>query len=196
MFIVFEGLDGSGSTTQAKLLVEFLKKQKIKALHTSEPTTNTLGKLIRQALQQKFAVSPEALQLLFCADRAEHLRTEIEPALRAKKIVVCDRYAWSTIAYGSLSTETPWLKDLNRIFLKPDFTFVLDVPIKTCLQRIAARGKKELFEEETKLKKVWQVFFALVKQEKKCAIIDGTLSKENILAEVLKILRHKFPAQF
>ncbi|MBI5414632.1 dTMP kinase [Candidatus Peregrinibacteria bacterium] len=197
MFLVFEGLDGSGSTTQAKLLAEKLRALGKKVIHTSEPTDNAAGKLIRDALQGKWKISPEGLQLLFCADRAHHLEQEILPALNSDNIVICDRYIWSTLAYGSLNTDSKWLQELNKHFLKPDFTFLLQVPPKICLERIHKRGlPNELFEEEQKLKKVWETYEELVIFEKNSIALDGERKEEEILDEALAILRKKFPDEF
>ena len=93
MFIVFEGLDGSGSSTHSKLLTEKLQSEGCAVFHTKEPTDKgPTGTTIREVLQHKYTVSPEALQLLFCADRAEHLVREIDPALKNGEIVISDRY--------------------------------------------------------------------------------------------------------
>lgn len=193
MFIVFEGLDGSGSTTQAKLLVENLKSKNIRAIHTCEPTENTIGKLIRGALQKKWQTSPEALQLLFTADRADHLFAEVEPEIEKGNIVVSDRYFWSTIAYGALACDQDWLAEMNQIFRKPDFTFLLKVPAKVCVERIQQRGQDiELFEEEQKLEKVWQVFEKLAAKEENVMILNGEKSMKEIAEEVWRVLEEKF----
>ncbi len=103
-FIVFEGLDGSGQSTQAQLLKNYLEKEKnISPVLTKEPTRETpIGVLIRQVIQKEISVSPTALQLLFCADRSEHLEKVIKPALENGQWVISDRYFYSTMAFGSL----------------------------------------------------------------------------------------------
>ena len=158
MFIAFEGLDGSGSSTQARLLADRLEKNGHAALVTKEPTDGTpVGRLIRDVLQHKTEVSPQTLQLLFSADRAEHLKNVVEPALKNKQTVITDRYLFSTLAYGALSVDWEWLKALNRPFRLPDVTFLLKLDPAECLRRIAGRGSElELFEHHEKLAKVWQ----------------------------------------
>jgi dTMP kinase len=111
MFIAFEGLDGSGSSTQSRILAEKLEAKGHKVLLTKEPTKDTpIGGLIREVLQRKLPATPEGLQFLFSADRAEHLKRDIEPALANGKVVITDRYMFSTIAYGALDIENvEWL---------------------------------------------------------------------------------------
>jgi dTMP kinase len=102
ILIVIEGLDGAGLSTQAALLAEHLRDKGGKVILTKEPTTSSIGNLIRSALKQEWKPSPLALQLLFAADRENHLEEEIEPALRENKIVISDRYILSSLVFGSV----------------------------------------------------------------------------------------------
>ncbi len=193
MFLVFEGLDGSGSTTQAALLVKNLQKKGITAFHTSEPSEDTIGLFIRSALQKEWTPAPEALQLLFTADRAHHIANKIDPSLLQGATVVCDRYIWSTLAYGALSCDQKWLSEINRTFRAADYTFFLDVPVKDCLQRIEKRGKKnELFEEHQKLQKVRDVFLKLQSKDPHSVVLDGTRSIEDLGTEIFDVVEKKF----
>ncbi|TRZ64934.1 MAG: dTMP kinase [Spirochaetia bacterium] len=191
-FIVFEGLDGSGQSTQAQLLKDYLEKEKnISVLLTKEPTNEPpIGVLIRQVLKKEISASPAALQLLFCADRSEHLEKIIKPAIEKGQWVISDRYFYSTMAYGSLGSNIDWLIKINEDFLKPDITFLLKVNAEICVKRIDEnRGKREFFEENEKLKKVWQTYEILSKRFSDIKIIDGEKSvvevaddiKENLL---------------
>lgn len=194
MFIAFEGLDGSGSSTQAKLLVERLGRVGHPALLTKEPTgTNPVGKLIREALQHRFEISPEGLQLLFCADRAEHLRTEILPALKEGKTVVTDRYLFSTIAFGSYGvSDMDWLKQLNRLFPLPDLIFLFKLDPATCIERIQGRGNEfELFEKAEKLKVIWQNYEKLQSQYPNFNLIDASKSIPEIADEIWGIVEKR-----
>ena len=186
MFIAFEGLDGSGSSTQAKLLKEYLEKEGKKVILTKEPTdSEPLGVLIRDALQHKYSFSPTALQLLFCADRAEHFKSIIQPALEKNEIVITDRYLFSTLAYGSLNCDFDWLTALNRPFPNPDVTFLLKLEPEICLQRIASRGSKtELFEKKETLKKVWEGYEKVASQYLNIVIIDASQAIEDIAKEI------------
>ncbi len=192
LFIVFEGLDGSGSTTQAKILREKLTKENFPVIHTSEPTENRIGKVVREILQKKWKTSPETLQLLFCADRGEHLYSEIEPALQEGKFVISDRYYLSTLAFGKVDLKLDWLKVLNQKFRKPDLTFLLNVGVGECLRRIEERGaEKELFEKKSYLEKVWENYLEIAKEEENTFIINGEKSKEKIASEIWKIIKNR-----
>lgn len=190
MFIAFEGLDGSGSSTQSKLLAERLEKNGHPALLTKEPTSDThVGKLIREILQHKWSVSPEGLQLLFCADRAEHLKTEIEPALKNGQIVISDRYLFSTLAYGGLNVDMEWLKTLNQFFRLPDITFLFKLDPHQCIERIAGRGSHfELFERTDKLTSIWKNYEMIATQYPNIQVIDASKSIEEISEEIWRVV--------
>lgn len=198
MFIAFEGLDGSGSSTQSRLLAEKLEANGHPVLLTKEPTSDTpIGKMIREILQHKWECSPEGLQLLFSADRAEHLKNEIEPALKNGQIVITDRYLFSTIAYGSLSVnDTDWLKCLNKHFRLPDITFLFKLDPKVCIERIQGRGNEfELFEENEKLGKIWMGYEKLAEEYENIHIIDAGKSIEEIQDEVWDIVQPRINNQ-
>ena len=186
MFIAFEGLDGSGSSTQSRLLAERLEKNGKPALLTKEPTTDShIGKLIREILQHKWSVSPEGLQLLFSADRAEHLKNEIEPALEGGQVVITDRYLFSTLAYGGINTDMEWLKNLSKNFRLPDITFLFKLDPEICIERIAGRGSSfELFEKTDKLAKIWENYEKIAKDFPNIKIIDATKTIERISEEI------------
>ncbi len=199
-FIVFEGLDGSGHSTQAGKLIDFLNdtRQKTKFGHTGaqitkEPTPNLIGGLISSQLHHDWKSSQECLQLLFCADRAHHLEKEIIPLLERGVIVVCDRYFFSTIAYGSLDIEErSWLLDLNKNFLLPDATILIKVSPKMCMERIYKnRYGVELFEKEESLAKVWENYEKLSKEFENVSIVNGEKPMEQIHQEVTEIISDK-----
>lgn len=190
LFIAFEGLDGAGSSTQAEMLQQNLSTMGLKVLLTKEPTNNIIGGIIRGQLTKDWSSNMECLQFLFAADRAHHLEREIIPALKQKGIVVSDRYAFSTIAYGALELDKNWLITLNERFILPDLTFILRVSPKTCLKRIKDnRFDLELFEEEKKLKKVWTVYLWLSKKFPNVQIIDGEKTRGQIAGQVLEITK-------
>jgi len=191
LFIVFEGLDGCGSSTQVKLLTDYLEKNKYSTVMTREPTDGLIGGLIRAALRKEWKTDPMALQLLYTSDRAHHLSTEILPALKKQRIVISDRYFYSTIAFGGASgLSTEWLESINSNFIKPDIVFFLDVPPKECLKRIeGSRISKELFEQEEKLRKVRAVYQELCKKHDFFKRVDGTQSKEDVHAVIIEITK-------
>lgn len=199
-FIVFEGLDGSGSTTQAGKLREWLNKTpkesalgKPRAHLTKEPTNNIIGGLIRGQLTGDWKTRPECLQLLFAADRSHHLEKEVIPLLKDGVTVISDRYFFSTIAFGASEiADKEWLTEINKPFLLPDLTFLIKVSPKVCLQRIKGdRFSVELFEKEEALIKVWQNYEELAKKFADVYIIDGEKPIEDIFGELQSLVRSK-----
>lgn len=185
-FLVIEGIDGAGKSTQARLLFEFLKEKNKNVYLTSEPSDSEIGILIKKFLKGKEKISAKALQLLFCADRALHLEREVLPRLKRGAIVICDRYFFSTIAYGSLEIKDfKWLISLNKKFLLPDLTFLLKVSPKVAISRMKKERKfLSLFEKEKKLKAVNQNYLKLAKIFPKVVVIDGEKSIENVFSKI------------
>lgn len=197
MFITFEGLDGSGSSTQSRILAEKLEANSHAVLLTKEPTSDSpIGKLIREVLQHKWECSPEGLQLLFSADRAEHLKNKIEPALKSGQIVITDRYFFSTIAYGALAVkDMDWLKALSKHFRIPDITFLFKLDPKICMERIQGRGSDfELFENHEKLKAIWETYEKIAEEYPNFHVIDASKSIEEISEEIWKVVSNKLPS--
>lgn len=196
LFVVFEGLDGSGQSTQADMLKTRLADDGYLAHETKEPTNNIIGGLIRGQLTGDWQSSMECLQLLFAADRAHHLDREIIPILKDGKIVICDRYFMSTVAFGSLDLEKEWLLELNRKFIYPDLVFLLKVPPKLCVERMqSSRFEVELFEKEEKLKRVWSAYEFLNKKFSNVYVLDGTQSRAQIAGEVFEIVKKKLKSK-
>lgn len=191
--IAIEGCDGSGLSTQAKLLCEWLRGKNQNVLQTKEPTENFVGRVIRSILRKEIITDQKTLQLLFCADRAHHLESEIMPALEKGRIVVTDRYIMSTLAFGSLDVDMEWLKKLNEKFPKPDLTIVIDVPGSVSLERIkTSRPKIELFEELEKLEKIRENYKKLSKEFPNTVAIDGTKSVNEVFDNVKSAIDRAF----
>jgi len=188
-FIVFEGPDGAGTSTQAELLFKYLKEKGQKVHLTKEPTHSLIGGLIESQIAGDWKSSPECLQLLFTADRAYHLEKEIIPLLKRKITVICVRYFLSTLAYGNLEIkDEKWLKEINKKFILPDLTFLLKVSPKICLERISKeRFHKELFEKEEKLKKVLKNYLKLAKKFKNVYTINGERPTQEVFQEIKKV---------
>ena len=188
-FITIEGLDGSGLSTQAVMLNEYLNKQGIQTVLTKEQTDSIIGGLIKSSLREEWKVSPLALQLLFAADRAHHMASEILPALEKGKIVICDRYILSTLAFGSLDVDMTYLKQINEKFPEPNITLIIDVPVDECLSRIRqSREGRELFEEREKLEKVRKNYMALENHFMNTHIVDGSGSKDDVAERIRRIV--------
>ncbi|MBI2625105.1 MAG: dTMP kinase [Candidatus Nealsonbacteria bacterium] len=192
--IVFEGLDGSGQSTQAGLLRDFLVFKDYQVILTKEPTKDSeAGKKIREVLDKKKKVSPEELQKFFAEDRKEHLEKVIIPALKEGKIAISDRYFFSTFAFGTGSgLDLEWLIKLNDNFLLPDLAVILRVSPKVCIERIKARGSvRTLFEEEDRLARVWKVYEVLPDRFENVHIVDGERSVEDVHENIKALLQEK-----
>ncbi len=191
-FIVFEGLDGSGQTTQAGLLGEYFKRVGKKVLLTKEPTKNSeFGKEIEDILKHRKTADSSGLQKLFANDRNEHLQKEIIPALKEEIDVISDRYFFSSFAFGSIDCDLEWLIGLNNDFMLPDATFVLMVKPETAVERIKKRGLgTTFFEELEKLKKVIKNYELLRDRFENLFFIDGELSIEEVHGEIVEKARN------
>lgn len=140
-FIVLEGLDGAGTTTQAVRLQEALQDRGLAVEGTSEPSDGPIGRVLREHIGGAIALSPEAAALAFTADRADHLDRVIRPALDRGRWVVCDRYLLSTLAYqGAEGVDPEWVLDASGGFDVPDLTILLDVPTDTLAERLTTRA--------------------------------------------------------
>jgi dTMP kinase len=161
VFVVLEGIDGSGSTTHTKLLGKTLRQRGLKVVETCEPSAGPIGSMIRQVLQRRLFVADAAgprafawstMALLFAADRMDHLDSTVVPALREGAVVLSDRYDLSSLAYQSCTAPNgdkvvPWIRELNAAALRPDLTIVLDVPAEVAEERRRSRGGvEEMFE--------------------------------------------------
>jgi len=142
-FLVLEGIDGSGTTTQRGRVAERLRARGHRVHETREPSDGRIGKLTRELLAvvpgQPRTVDAAGLALLFAADRLEHLAREIEPALARGELVLCDRYVISSWVYQSLDCDPAWVRTINQHARWPDLTFVFDLPAELALARVAAR---------------------------------------------------------
>jgi dTMP kinase len=166
-FIVLEGIDGSGTTTQARILVAAIEQAGTPARFTHEPSTGPLGRLLRQLLtggEQGLSRSWDGMALLFAADRLDHVAREIEPALAAGTTVVCDRYDLSSIVYQSATapegeSAVPWLQSINQRARRPDLTLVLDVDPEVAELRRTQRGEPaELFERRDLQRRLAEIY--------------------------------------
>jgi len=151
-FIVLDGIDGSGTTTQAERLAQHFRSKGREVVLTKEPSTGPIGVLIRQQLSAGNAVNERALALLFAADRVDHLVREVMPALARGALVICDRYILSSLAYQALHCPLEWVTTLNGmaidvweekmdVFYTPaDRTFFFDISPELAQERIRSRG--------------------------------------------------------
>jgi dTMP kinase len=142
-FLVFEGIDGSGTTTQRALVGERLRARGHRVHETREPSDGQIGAMTRALLEvvpgQPRTVDAAGLALLFAADRLEHLKREVEPALARGDVVICDRYVVSSWVYQALDCDPTWVRTINEHARWPDLTFVFDLDPALALARVAER---------------------------------------------------------
>lgn len=204
LFITFEGTEGSGKSTQIRLLADLLKKNRIPHLLTREPGGSRLSTQLRHWILNKleYNLMPEAELFLFLADRAQHVQEVVLPALKQGLVVLCDRYTDSTLAYqgGGRGFDLSLLETLNRAAtggLKPDVTLFLDVPVELGLKRAAGRGKGKDRMEREKIqfhRKVRGVFLRIARKEKRrVAVVDGRPNREAVYQRMLEELINRLP---
>ena len=204
VFITFEGGDGSGKSTQIRLLQSYLEDRGRDCISTREPGGTSLGRLLRGALLES---GPEAIGrptelFLYLADRAQHVHEVIAPGVARGQIVLCDRYADSTLAYQGYGRgiDRQWLMELNEVatgHLKPDLTFLLDCPVELALSRTAHRKpggrgaivKDRLENERMEFhEKVRQGFLELARFEpERFCVLDASLSEGEVFAIIRQI---------
>jgi dTMP kinase len=187
-FIVLEGIDGAGTTTQTARLVEHRRAQGRRAIATREPSGGPVGRLLRELLLGQHAtaqgrVSGPTMALLFAADRQDHLQREIEPLLAAGDDVVSDRYLLSSLAYQAEESDRGWVAGLARGVRLPDLTIVVDVPIAVAAQRRAAAGRPvERYDADSYLARVAENYRALARETSSTVLIDGTGTLDEVAA--------------
>lgn len=188
MFIAIDGIDGTGKTTQAAKLVKRLNGEGFKAELTKEPTDGPIGSIIRSMLSSS-AERPSllSLQLLFTADRNEHV-IAYKGVMESKDVIlVSDRYYFSTVAYGSAAgISAEYLKLINSIFPKPDLSIILEAKPEIVMGRIDRRGQKEIFEHVEFLNKVQSAYRS---EFPDAVFIDATKPLEAVHEDVYAVVK-------
>ncbi len=169
VFICFEGIDGSGKTSHSRSAVDFLKSVSFDAVYTTEPTRYSIpGRKLRESFfaLERFPVEEEFR--LFLEDRIIHLKDEVIPQLKNKKIVVTDRYYFSSVAYqGSRGLDWKYILSENeKVSIVPDIVLLLDLPVDVAIKRIASDRTEGVntFEKKESLQKVKEIYYALAKK--------------------------------
>ena len=185
-FICIEGLDASGKTTQARRLVRNLRQRGFEAVYTTEPSSGEIGRFIRARILKGRKRVPSVVEaLLFAVDRIDHVKREIKPALQEGKVVVCDRYVFSSIAYqGAAGLDTKWIEEINRSALPPDLAIYLDVPPEVVVKRM--KRKRSVMERLQVQRRVREVYMKLV-ESGRLVPIDGNRPADDVSKNILEV---------
>lgn len=196
-FIVFEGLDGAGTTTQSHRLVAALEAAGRKAHFTREPSDGPVGTSIRQALAGRLVrpggerLTPETLALLFAADRVDHLASEIDRLCDRGVTIICDRYVLSSVAYQGQELDPAFVRAINARAAAPDLTLFVRVSPETALQRRAGRHLGEdLYERLETQRRVAEAYDRAARDyaaSHRVAVVDGERSIDEVAAECLRL---------
>lgn len=203
--MVLEGLDGAGTTTQAERLAAWMRGRGRRVHVTAEPSGGPVGALVRQILTRRVGgppgadgFDPDALALLFAADRLDHVASEVAPRLAEGMDVVSDRFTLSSLAYQSLTTgDAGWVEALNARALAPDVTLFLEVTPRTALRRrFAASATRELFEVPAFQRQVARAYRASVARLRRAGqrveVVDGELPLEAVTAALAERVAELF----
>lgn len=195
-FIVFEGIDGSGKTTQARMLAKYLESQGREVYLTAEPTTLPTGRALREALSGKVSKSECQMAVMFVDDRIAH---NIDPndgirALTERGVdVISDRYYYSSLAYQGQATDYEWVKKMNMDcpeISKPDLCIYVDLLPEQSLERISkGRESVEIYENLQTLTKVREQFLSVIddlKDSDNICVIDGYRAPEQVFEDVVR----------
>jgi len=203
IYIVLEGIDGSGKTTQVERLSKHYKNLGKKVVVTREPRKSGLiGDLVHKVLLGEEKLPAVALQYLFSADRASHHAELVEPSLKKGQVVISDRCFWSAIVYGILDKTggkydksvadqlliSQSILSMYHQFIVPDYTFLLKIPLKESLKRLSyKKEKKEIYEDKNKITKVLTGYDYLAKRfPKEITVIDGMGTVDEVTKKIIK----------
>jgi len=193
--IVFEGLDKSGKETQAKLLVNFLLKKGYDVIYEDEPTSsNPIGLFIKGWLNKEHDIkSGKAIALLYTADRYEHLETRILPALSNGKIVILDRYYYSTMAYENAlyGVDISWIEQVNKFATIPDLVIYLKVRPEECMRRARIMGEQDRHEKLELLRRVEKIYEDISRLYRNFIVINGEGNVNEIFDYIKRIVETK-----
>jgi len=193
-FIAFEGLDGSGKSTQVKLLAEKLKRQGLKIYSTAEPTNSRIGHIIRDIFKHKMEADHRTIAALYAADRLDHLTNKTDGILKKMEeghTVITDRYYFSSYAYHGTHMDMNWVINANSLsadLLRPDLNIYIDISPEESMKRLnKGRDSIELYESTENLKKVKEKYFEafeLLEGKEKIFITDGNRSEKEIAKDI------------
>ena len=188
MLINLEGIDGCGKSTQSQFLIEEFEKNDEKTILLKEPTNGKYGKKLWEMLRGKREATTEEILELFVMDRKEHVNEKISPALNEGKIVLMDRYYYSTMAYqAAAGIDVNRIRKDNEFAPKPDIVLIFDLPADLAMKRVRGHSVADVFEKEEHLEKVRKAYLDL-KNDPLVRIVDSTRTPEVIFEEVWKLI--------
>jgi dTMP kinase len=193
LFIVFEGIDGSGKTTLSEMLFKYFTKAGIPAVQDHEPTEGIWGIQIKKMLQHNVANADELLQL-FLKDREDDVNQNVYPALKKGKVIILDRYYFSNAAYqGTMGISPVSIIQENRKkkFPEPDRVYLVDIDPELALKRIVRRNNKaEIFEKMEFLKKAREIYYNIA--DERFVILDGSKTTKALISIIKKDISNNF----
>jgi len=188
VLIDLEGIDGCGKSTQSKFLMEKFEENNEQAIILKEPTDGKYGKKLWEMLNGKREATTEQILDLFVRDRKEHVEDKINPALKEGKIVLMDRYYYSTMAYqAAAGIDVNRIRKDNEFAPKPDIVLIFDLPADLAMKRVKGHSVADVFEKEEHLEKVREAYLNL-REDPIVRIIDSTRTPEEIFEEVWKLV--------
>jgi len=187
--VSIEGIDGCGKTTHVRLLAEWLRSRGYRVIVTDEPTDGVIGRVIKRALRGELKIPVAVEALLFAADRVQHIAEVIRPALKAGKIVVTERYFYSSLAYQSArGLSMAWLDGINRAAIRPNLSILIDVPAEAALQRIRRSRRLDKFERDLRLQRQVRVNYLRIARLRGLKVVDGARPVDEVQADIRKIV--------
>ena len=188
MLINLEGIDGCGKSTQSQLLMDEFEKKDEKTILLKEPTNGKYGRKLWEMLSGKIEATTEEILELFVMDRKEHVDQKINPALNEGKIVLMDRYYYSTMAYqAAAGIDVKRIRKDNEFAPKPEIVLIFDLPADLAMKRVRGHSVADVFEKEEHLEKVRKAYLHL-EDDPLVRIIDATRTPEEIFDEVWKLV--------
>lgn len=187
--VSIEGIDGCGKSTHAKLLARWLRERGYKVVVTDEPTNGPIGRIIKRILRGELRVPVAAEALLFAADRLHHMNKLIVPAMRAGKIVITERYTYSSLAYQSArGLNLQWIAKINDKALKPDLEILIDVPAEVGFRRIRGARELDTFEKDLKLQRRVRRNYLGVCRKDGAKILNGGRPVQEVQEKLRKLV--------
>ena len=188
LFIVLEGIDGSGKDTHLKFIANELRGLGYTVVETAEPSDHSVGTFLkRYAKRNEERLPAQSEALLYAADRFDHVKNVITPALLRDQIVISARYYYSSMAYqGAVGVDLDWIREMNRFALRPDLAVLLDILPEYSLHRL--KRQRSIYEDSDYLRKVRDIYIRLV-NEGELVKVDADRPKRVVQGELISMIQ-------